>query len=1025
MRIGIGTGLVVVGVSVVTGQLTAIGDAVNLAKRLEQSAPVGGVLISQETYLIVHGLFDIQPMEPLSVKGRAEPVQTYLVLRPKGRAIAALIRGVAGAPSEMIGRRTELQCLKDALQAVTDQGRLQVVTIVGEAGLGKTCLFLEFQKYFELLPYFVRLFYGRATAEMSNQSFSLLRDMFCARFEIQDSDSAAVARAKLEQGICQLVITNRTMAGLTILEWRCEAAFIGQLIGLDFSAVPEVSALLNDPDQLRHRAFQGLCRFFAAISQTPPSDSLGPVKASLIMAEDLHWSDRASMELIENLAASCANVPLLIVCLARPTLLERTPRWGDRLPNHTLITLEPLSRAESHTMVESILRKTSRVPQALSELIVGKADGIPLFIEQVINMFKDEKVIVPGPNQWVIERGPVDPHVPPTLKGVLQARLDRLTPSERAVLQRASVVGRIFWEEIVEHLSRVEAPGSSTRAAADRHSSEISETLASLRQKELILQRESSAFGDATEYIFKHELLRNVAYEGLLKRARRTYHGQVANWLIERSGERVNEFAGLVAGHFEQAEEKAHAAEWYGRAGQQARNGYAPVTAIELFRKALALLPDSVEDISAAAPAGARARRLEWQEGLGEVLGAQAHFVEALEVYEQLRLMAKQAGDTLAQARALNGMAYMQERLAKNRVSIESAAQAEALARTAGEHGRTELVRALLLKGWAFYRLADAAAVLALAEQTSRLCAEFADRRGLATSFKLYGVAHLQLGDFREADDFFSQGLALYQELGDKRNTAAMFSNLGESARFRGDFSAAAKLYEQALALVRHIGNRDSETIYLSNLCGARLGLSQFKEAEEDIRQAIAMVPAANSCNLADAYTLLSEACLGQQKHQEALTAALKSLALARDSENDLFIGEAWRTLGLVAATIETGLAPGLQSTMVPACTGVDLEPLNAETCFSESLRIFQKINAQGEQARTLRAWGEFQWQKKLPEEARKKLGEAREIFLLLGAASETSRTEALIAKLEKDASPSLLPSSSPAPIEPRLSPPV
>jgi tetratricopeptide (TPR) repeat protein len=371
-------------------------------------------------------------------------------------------------------------------------------------------------------------------------------------------------------------------------------------------------------------------------------------------------------------------------------------------------------------------------------------------------------------------------------------------------------------------------------------------------------------------------------------------------------------------------------------------------------------------------------------------------------------------------------MAYMQERLAKNRASIECAAQAEALARTAGERGRTELVRALLLKGWAFYRLADAAAVLALAEQTSRLCAEFADRRGLATSFKLHGVAHLQLGDFREADDFFARGLALYQELGDKRNTAAMFSNLGESARARGDYSASAKLYEQALALARQIGNRDSETIYLSNLCGARLGLSQFKEAEEDIRQAIAMAPAANSCNLADTYTLLSEACLGQQKHQDALTAALKSLALARESENDLFLGGAWRTLGLVAATIETGLAPGLQSTKVPAPTGVGLEPLNAEACFSESLRIFQKINAQGEQARTLRAWGEFQWQKKLPEQAGKKLAEAREMFLLLGAASETARTEGLIAELEKQGAPTGLPPvSSPPPIEPRLSPPV
>src|SRR5262249_38738619 len=184
------------------------------------------------------------------------------------------------------------------------------------------------------------------------------------------------------------------------------------------------------------------------------------------------------------------------------------------------------------------------------------------------------------------------------------------------------------------------------------------------------------------------------------------------------------------------------------------------------------------------------------------------------------------------------------------------------------------------------------------------------------------------------------------------------------------------------------------------------------------------MAPVPNSCNLADTYALLSEACLGQQKHQEALTAALKSLALARESENDLFIGGAWRALGLIATTIETGLAPGLESTMAPARTGVGLEPLNAETCFSESLRVFQKINAQGEQARTLRAWGEFQWQKKLPDEAGKKLAEAREIFRLLGAVSETARTEDLIAALPKQsAGGSLLPATSTVPIEPQISP--
>jgi class 3 adenylate cyclase/tetratricopeptide (TPR) repeat protein len=1004
MRIGIHTGLVVVGPLASSGELAATGDAVNLANRLEQNAPIGGVLISQDTYRNVYGFFDMQALPPLTVKGLPEPVQTYVVLRAKARAVAALWRGVEGAPSEMIGRQAELNCLKDALQNVVDQNRSQLVTIVAEAGLGKTCLFREFQKHIELLPYTVRLFYGHATAEMTSQSFSLVRDLFCARFEIQDSDPAAVAKEKLEWGLRQLVYTGHPASAEAAQEWQREAGFIGQLLGLDFSAVPEVGALLKEPDQLRHRAFQSLRRFFAVISQTPPADAGAQVRASLLVAEDLHWGDRASLDLIEYLATRCAEVPLLIVCLARPMLFERSPRWGEHLPKHTKLTLEPLSRTESHTLVESILRKTPHVPQALRELIVGGAEGIPFFIEEIIKMLIDEKVIVPGPEQWRIEPERLaDARVPPSLTGVLQARLDRLTPLERAVLQRASVIGRVFWDEAVERLSQVEA--RSGGPAADGHERpEVLAALGGLRRKELILRREGSAFAGATEYNFKHELLRNVAYESLLKKSRREHHAQVGAWLIERSGERVNEFAGLVAGHYEQASQPGLAAEWYGRAGQQARAGYAPVTAIESFRKALALLPNAEKD-NAARGSNAQTRALEWQEGLGEVLGAQAQFAEALEVYEQLRKMAEKAGDALSQARAWNGMAYMQERLAKNRASIECAEHAEALARAAGEPGRTELVRSLLLKGWAFYRLSDAPAVLGLAEQTSRLCAEFADHRGLATSLKLHGVAHLQLGHFREADDFFARGLALYQELGDKRNTAAMFNNLAENARARGDYQAAVKLYEQALALARQIGNRDSETIYLGNLCGARLGLNQFREVEEDLRQAIAMTSAENSCALADTYTLLSEACLAQGKVQDSLAAGLKGLTLAVESENDLFLGSAWRALGQVAAVTGSAIPSRTSSgTFLPA-TGAVSELLSAQTCFNESLLVFRKINAEGEQARTLRAWGELELREHRPEEARKKFTEARNIFLRLGAASEAARTDALASQLLKQSS--------------------
>jgi len=991
MRIGIHTGLVVLGPLGATGEFTATGDTVNLANRLEQSAPVGGVLVSHDTYRQVYGLFDAQGLPPLAVKGKPEPVQAYLVLRAKPRALALQLRGVEGVETEMIGREPELKRLQSALQSVMEERELHVFTIVGEAGIGKSRLVREFQQWVDLLPQAVRLFCGRATAEMAGLPFSLMRDVFSSRFEIQESDPTAVAREKLQRGLAGLLGAGADAPAWSGEELLAQAHFIGQLLGLDFSASPHLRDILNDTEQIRHRAFHYLSRFFTAVSQgaSAPAEA-SQVKATLLVVEDTHWSDDGSLDLIDHLARTCQGAPMMIVCLARPTLFERRPAWGEGLPAHTRLNLEPLSRRDGRALVEMILRKAPEIPQPLRELIVGGAEGNPFYIEELIKMLIDRRVIVPGAEQWRIDSDQlVAARVPPTLTGVLQARVDGLTPLERAVLQRASVVGRVFWDSAVERLSPTAegqlAAGPSAEGSLAKR--EILEALAGLRRKELIFRRESSAFAGAVEYTFKHELLRNVTYESLLKKLRRDYHAQVAAWLIERSGERVAEFAGLVAAHFEQAARVAEAAEWYGRAGQQARTGYAPATAIEYFRKALELLP-----AARTAEKEFQAKRLEWREGLGETLGAQARFAEAMDAYGNMRALAETLGDLIAQARAGNGVAFLHERRGDNRASVEAAERAEIIARDAGQAGDRERIKALHLKGLAFYRLGDAPAVLALAEQTLTLCTECGDRRGMATSFKLHGLAHFELGHYLEADRYFEQGLALYRELGDRRNAAAMWSNLGESARLRGDYQAAAELHQKALAIARQIGHRESEVVYLNNLGGARLGLCQFEQAEADLRQVIALTGAPNLGVLSETYIFLAEACLSQGKLAEALEAAQHALALAQESENYLTLGGAWRALGQAAAAMKNRSADAQAGS---TASGAPIAEPGA--CFAESLRVFKQMNAEGEQARTLRAWAEFELQQGRTEEGRKRSEEARRIFLRLGMGSEVERTDALL----------------------------
>ena len=348
MRIGINTGPVILGTVATTKEFTALGDTTNLAARLESAAPIGGILISHDTYRQVRGAFDVQPLKPISVKGKAEPIKVYVVERAKPRAFRAGRRGVEGVEIPMIGRHSELESMLDALQSVIDDHALQMVMILGEAGLGKSRLLYEFDNKVEVLPERIQIFNARATESTRGLPYSLVRDLFSFRFEILDSDAAAVARLKLEDGMAACF-----GKGDDALE---RTHFIGHLIGLDFSTSPYVSGILNDAKQIRDRAFHYATQFFAAMARQQPV---------VLYLDDLHWADDGSLDFVEHLTRTCANDPLLIICLSRPTILEQRPVWGQDGIGRTKLMLQPLSKRESRRLVEEILRQAENVPQEL------------------------------------------------------------------------------------------------------------------------------------------------------------------------------------------------------------------------------------------------------------------------------------------------------------------------------------------------------------------------------------------------------------------------------------------------------------------------------------------------------------------------------------------------------------------------------------------------------------------------------------------------------------------------------------
>ena len=561
MRIGINTGPVFASMNP-DGGFFVTGDTVNTASRLQNAAPEDGLLISYATYRHVRGVFDVQELEPIRVKGKSEPVQIYRVMRAKPRAFWIRSLSVEGVETRMVGREAELNALKDAALTLLEEREGQVITILGEAGIGKTRLAYEFLNWVELRPERVWFFQARAREESYNQANALLRDLFVSRFEIRDDEPVEAVRKKVETGFGAILGTDP--GGVL------KSQIVGQLLGFDFRDSQHQREILEDPEQLHSRGLAYLEEYLRGLSQRYPV---------LLVVDDIHWVDDSSLDILDSLGTSTPEKPILLVCIARTSLLERRPFWGEGQPYHTRLELQPLSKRESRHLAAEILKKMEQIPVALRELLVGWSEGNPFYMEELVKMLLEQGVIVKGESRWEVAADRfLAADIPATLTGVIQARLDGLPAFEREVLQEASVVGQLFWEEAVAHLH---PPESQAR---------INQALSSLRDRELIYRHESSSISNTQEFVFKHTLLREVVYESLLKRKRKAYHGKVAEWMIQNSGQRENELFGAIASHFDLAGEAEQSASYYIKAGDQARTLYAHSEAERYYRQAIQLL---------------------------------------------------------------------------------------------------------------------------------------------------------------------------------------------------------------------------------------------------------------------------------------------------------------------------------------------------------------------------------------------------------------------------------------------------
>ena len=785
VRVGIHTGSVLLGGGVDEGG-TIRGSTVNIAARMEQSAPAGGLRISHDTYQHVRGVFDVQAQPPLQVKGHDTPILTYLVTGTKPRAFRLARRGIEGLDTPMIGREAELAQLRATLDAAARTRQVRAITLVADAGLGKSRLMHEFQAALELDARAFWLLLGRADPARQLQPYGLLRDLLAWRLQIADSDSAELAKAKLVDGLAPRLADD----GPT------QARFIGQLIGLDFADHADLQGVA--PRQLRDRAFAALGAYLRGLAASDGS-------TVVMLLEDLQWADDGSLAFIDHLLAArdplALQLPLALVMTARPSLLERRPDWtADGAESHAVLTLAALDASRSDALADALLRRVEAPPARLRELLVGQAGGNPFYMEELLRMLVDDGVIRvddDGVSGMALHTEPVwrvlpdklrDARVPTTLVGVLQARLDALTADERHALQQASIVGPVFWDAAV--------------TALDARSGE---QVAALRNKALVVRHDSSAFEGTAEEAFKHHLLHQVTYDTVLKAVKREGHARAASWLAARTGDRADEYLGVTAEHFERAGDALKALDYFERAALAAKKRYAIREAQAYIARALAL-PELCD-------VARRFRALDVQAELADTAGDRRLQGSAL---AEQAVLAQASGDDALRAESLCNRALLADRLGDQATAVALAQPSVRLAEQVGLAHVASVAHGEL--AWVNHCQGKSDVALGHARESLRwggLAASSIDPPPRPVheiqACVMLSFIHQNRFEFDASRLALQQGLPLARATGDLRMQSILQQSLGVIASVLGDFALSEVHHRQALALGRQAGWRLSE----------------------------------------------------------------------------------------------------------------------------------------------------------------------------------------------------------------------
>ncbi|MGZ8606193.1 MAG: AAA family ATPase [Actinomycetota bacterium] len=506
VRIGVNGGEAVVarpGVGPQIGEAVT-GDVVNTASRLQTAAQPGEVLVGSSTYEATGLVFEWEEHEPVVAKGKAEPQRAWCAVASRGRSGGDLRPTSAAA---FVGRRDQLALLQSAFRRSAGESTVQLVTITGEAGVGKTRLIQELSNFAEEWPGLVRWRQGRSLPYGEGLSFWALGEIVKADAGILESDSAEDAVGKLRDA------TEPYVKDAAERDWlRARLAPLAGVEGTTFDAP-------------RDELFSSWRRWFEALASDSPF---------VVVFEDLQWADPVMLEFVEYLVDWAVGLPLLVVCAARPELFERNPAWGGGRRNSTSVSLPPLSRQETSMLLGGLLDGVVLPPQIQLDLL-ERCGGNPLYAEEYVRMLRDRDLI-----RGTDVTEDIDVAMPSSVQQLIGARIDTLPPTEKSVLQDAAVVGKVFWSGAVEAVSGLPEDV-------------VIRSLHESVKREFVRPIRATSWVGQEEYTFNHMLVQDVAYGQIPRAGRASRHVAVSRWLRAVAADRVFDVAELLAHHLSQA----------------------------------------------------------------------------------------------------------------------------------------------------------------------------------------------------------------------------------------------------------------------------------------------------------------------------------------------------------------------------------------------------------------------------------------------------------------------------------------